>query len=75
VLIDRDGSHPRPLTDADSQGMGSCCSTWSPDGSRLLFTRAVSDESTTLWIVNADGSGLAQVATEPGWYEGYGFLG
>ncbi|RFS82608.1 hypothetical protein D0T12_24400 [Actinomadura spongiicola] len=33
---------------------------WSPDGRRIAFTRGP-DEATTIWVMNADGSGLRQV--------------
>jgi Tol biopolymer transport system component len=35
---------------------------WSPDGERIVFTRAEPFGSTeSIWIVNADGTGLVQV--------------
>ena len=35
---------------------------WSPSGDRIVFTRSESDGSDgSIWIVNADGSGLVQV--------------
>jgi Tol biopolymer transport system component len=49
-----------PLGEADSYG---CYSPdWSPDGEKIVFTRSEPDGSNeTIWIVNADGSGLVQV--------------
>jgi Tol biopolymer transport system component len=41
---------------------GSRFSDWSPDGERIVFTRAEPFGSTeSIWIVNADGTGLVQV--------------
>ena len=35
---------------------------WSPDGERIVFTRSEPDGSNeSIWIVGADGSGLAQL--------------
>ncbi len=49
-----------PLGEADAYG---CYSPdWSPDGDRIVFTRSEPDGSNeSIWIVNADGSGLVQV--------------
>jgi Tol biopolymer transport system component len=44
---------------------------WSPDGTRLAFVGAVPGQRfppTSLWIVNADGSGLHQVVPVLGFY-------
>ena len=40
---------------------------WSPDGTRIIFNRSLDfdgdhSESTTIWTVNADGSGLAKLS-------------
>ena len=42
--------------------------SWSPDGSRVAFTRARNPEKGPfeIWVVNADGSGLARVIRHPG---------
>ncbi|SHL05169.1 carboxypeptidase regulatory-like domain-containing protein [Hymenobacter psychrotolerans] len=62
--MNRDGSDQRmvspvglPVEGYFNFGMGYC---WSPDGARLLF--ASYDK---LWVINRDGSGLAQLATAP----------
>ncbi len=39
---------------------------WMPDGSRLVFTVPQSEMSRHLWVVRADGTGLAQLTTAPG---------
>lgn len=36
---------------------------WSPDGSRIAFTRSLVD----LWTMNSDGSEQTQLTSEPGW--------
>ena len=49
-----------PLGEADKYG---CYSPdWSPDGDKIVFTRSEPDGSNeSIWIVNADGSGLVQI--------------
>lgn len=61
VAMDADGSNATPL------GTGECAS-WSPDGTQLVFdTSLVSPNdpgfSTSLWVMNADGSGRHQLMT------------
>jgi len=43
-------------------------SSWSPDGSKVAFTRARNPETGPfeIWVVNADGSGLARVTRHRG---------
>jgi Tol biopolymer transport system component len=49
-----------PLDDADAHGC--YAPDWSPDGDRIVFTRSEPDASNeSIWIVNADGTGLVQV--------------
>jgi hypothetical protein len=69
-VVNADGGAPRqlsiapgcggPLGEADTYG---CYSPdWSPDGDRIVFTRSEPDGSNeSIWIVNADGSGLVHV--------------
>lgn len=40
---------------------------WSRDGSRLSFTRTTTDQASiaSIWIANADGSGLRQLVVDP----------
>ena len=69
-VVDADGGSPEqlpiapgcggPLGEPDSYG---CYSPgWSPDGDQIVFTRSEPDGSNeSIWIVNADGSGLVQV--------------
>ncbi len=49
---------------------GACQPAWSPDGTRLLFTSPCSGpndpfENSTIYIVNADGTGQAPLLAEP----------
>ena len=69
-IVNADGGSPAqlpiapgcggPLGEADAYG---CYSPdWSPDGDRIVFTRSEPDGSNeSIWIVNADGTGLVQV--------------
>jgi len=55
------GGPPRIIADEGSYNL-----SWSPDGSKIVI--AASQEG--LWLVNADGSGLTQIAQEgkqPSW--------
>ena len=50
---------------------GACQPSWSPDGSRLVFTSPCNIKKDTyqgssLYIINADGSGLQPLPTAPG---------
>ena len=69
-VVNADGGSPEqlpiapgcggPLGEPDAYG---CYSPdWSPDGDQIVFTRSEPDGSNeSIWIVNADGSGLVQV--------------
>ena len=40
--------------------------TWSPDGSQIAFSRGAEDSAEQdIFVVNADGSGLIQLTTDP----------
>jgi Tol biopolymer transport system component len=61
AVIDAGGGPPRIIADKNSYNL-----SWSPDGKKIVI--APSGEG--LWLVNADGSGLAQIAQEgkqPSW--------
>lgn len=71
-LANLDGSNLVQLT---NQSNGACQPSWSPDGSRLVFTSpcrgrgdfqngAFSDSS--LFVMNADGTGIQQLTNVPG---------
>jgi Tol biopolymer transport system component len=74
-VVDADGSSPRPLRIdeacggpwSDTEAVGCYSPGWSPDGSRIVFTRSTPDASVAIgyleniYIVNADGTGLVQV--------------
>lgn len=47
-----DGSHVRRLTNG-----GDSAGSWSPNGSRIVFSRGTGNFSSELWMVNSDGSG------------------
>jgi Tol biopolymer transport system component len=45
------------LTDVNDVG-----AAWSPDGSRIAFVRSLIGQGDAIYVMNADGSGLARVA-------------
>jgi len=65
-VMNTDGSGAAPLTKLISKNADSFSPVWSPDGSKIVFesTRALdgsdnSNSTTNLWVINADGSGVA----------------
>ena len=58
-VINADGSGETQLTDVNDVG-----AAWSPDGTRIAFVRAVIGQGDAIYVMNADGSGLARVASD-----------
>ncbi len=63
-----DGGDLRPLTNLDE---GACQPSWSPDGTKLVFTSPCkfntdSYRESSLYIINADGAELTPLITAPG---------
>jgi len=53
--------------DDDPGALGCNSPTWSPDGTKIAFVRALSnDVDGEIYTVNADGTGLTQVTNAPG---------
>lgn len=68
-LMDVHGGHIRPLTDDAAGGP-----SFSPDGTKILFTRTTTSESgAEIWVINSDGSNPhrlidpKQTAQHPSW--------
>jgi serine/threonine protein kinase/Tol biopolymer transport system component len=71
-LVNMDGTDLLQITDMEQ---GACQPSWSPDGSQLVFIspcagrgefyETIYNES-SLYIINADGSGLKQLTQSPG---------
>ncbi|TDB75194.1 hypothetical protein E1264_40165 [Actinomadura sp. KC216] len=61
-----------PWTRLTKDGVRSVDPEWSPDGRRIAFTRGP-DEHSTIWVMNADGTGLRALTTgteddmDPAW--------
>ena len=67
-LVNVGSNNPRQLTNLPD---GACQPSWSPDGSRLVFTspcEKISSEypNSSLFIINADGTGLEPLPTAEG---------
>lgn len=67
-LIHVDGSDLHPITNLPG---GACQPSWSPDGSRLVFTSPCqintdSYRESSLYLINADGSDLTPLNSAPG---------
>ena len=67
-LINADGSGLHPITNIPE---GACQPSWSPDGSRLVFTSPCAHNTdsyseSSLYFINADGSDLTPLNTAPG---------
>jgi len=61
--IGADGSGERQLTnDPADESMPS----WSPDGSRVVFRSTLADSGGGLYVMNPDGSDMAELAANPG---------
>ena len=61
-LVDRDGSNARPLL-AGARTVARMA--WSPDGRRLVLESSSLDETADIFVVNADGTGLANLTPDP----------
>ena len=59
-IINADGTDARFLYDAAPLQSGGA---FSPDGSRVAFVTGIFNEPKTLWVRNADGSGLTSILT------------
>ncbi len=71
VIAAADGTHARQLTSTpDATKSSDSYPSFSPDGSRLVFTRSTGDPvgstlgTAEVWIVNADGSDLHRLTSE-----------
>jgi Tol biopolymer transport system component len=67
-IINADGSDLHPITNLPQ---GACQPSWSPNGSRLVFTSPCqintdSYSESSLYLINADGSNLAPLSSAPG---------
>ena len=58
-----DGTSARPLPQPPGENQSA---VWSPDGTRIAFVGREGTAASTLWVMNADGSNLTQLA------EGFG---
>jgi len=66
-IVNADGTGLRQLSPDDAQGFFDESPTWSPDGTRLAFTR-----NSFLHVINVDGTGLTalpneDMASNPSW--------
>ena len=69
LMMNPDGSGQTMVVDGASAGLSSITSfpDWSPDGKKIVF-RAIAKDSRNggdIYVINADGTGLTQVTTDP----------
>lgn len=68
-LMDSDGENKTQITNLPD---GACQPSWSPDGSRMVFTSPCRNrdidimKGSALFIINADGSGMTPLNSAPG---------
>ena len=74
IVANADGSAARTLTTSlKGKNAYDTESQWSPDGTRIAFTRVKSTKEAAIFVVNVDGTGLKQVtaykldAASPDW--------
>ncbi len=68
-LIRPDGTGRQKIESVES---GVCCAVWSPDGERLLYNRAISDQANNLEWVSIDGSDGGTITSTGGqWFQDY----
>ncbi len=73
LLMRPDGTGVRTIVSAASDGIGSCCAGWSPDGTQLVFQRGDSSAA-TLWTVKADGTALKEISSTAAEYAFYAWV-
>lgn len=60
-LVNTDGTNLRKLTDFDTDLRSIGSISWSPDGSKIAFSKAEEYNTDDIYIVNQNGSGLMQL--------------
>jgi tricorn protease-like protein len=73
LLMRPDGTGVRTVVSAASGGLGSCCASWSPDSTQLVFQRG-DPSAATLWTVKADGTALKEISSTAGEYAFYAWV-
>ena len=68
AVIGLNGGNPNSLVDGDASTTINFNPAWTPDGSQIVFSRAPvgGQDSSEVFIVNANGSGLRRVTGVPG---------
>ena len=72
VRADGSGLHQVPITPScggafsDARSISCLDPDWSPDGTKIAFTRLTNGTPSSIYTVNADGSGLSQVTNARG---------
>ena len=62
-VVNADGSGLRGLTDHPGSIVSTLDSSWSPDGSRIVYAPIV-DRNAAIYVMNADGSGARRLTTD-----------
>jgi len=72
IVMDADGSNPISLAKLEARGKSgwggehkiTLC--WSPDGSKIAFTKPDGDLIAHIYMINSDGTGFTQVTSAEG---------
>jgi TolB protein len=59
-IVNKDGSTVRDLTEGTSTAL-----SWSPEGSQILFDRFDEAGNSDIYVMNADGSGILRLTSNP----------
>lgn len=59
-MIDISNGSISQLTNSENEGISP---VWSSDGQKIAFTRIISEEEASIYVMNSDGSGQKQIAT------------
>jgi len=66
IVMNADGSGQTNVTNSGLSGVWNGWPAWSPDGSKIAFTRSTFWGDSEIYVMNADGSGQTNLTNNPG---------